>query len=359
MNSFYITLPSNACRNRFPNNTQANFTTMLDTPIELNGVFEVALAEIDYSTELSTEMGKLELTSFIRNIFGLSTLEELVIDIEMKNRITISDFTKQLDSLLSNKCTKAIKHHLKDIVRNTTTQTNLDEMKNISFHKYKNYENGKRVKFTIYKEFNHVNSRCVIIDTEDSKFSDFYLNKGGEFDKLSKKWKFSIDNFEDSDKIKFDKWIVNENYSDYRVKASYDSQKNCISFTCKPNNNMILKWTGNISYFFFKKEHFTSENKIFVDSSKIDMINYVCVYTDIIDEQYYGDIKAQILKMIVIKPESNQLVTNFENLHYVRLKKKYLHQINIELRDLSGRSVKFLNDFAFVVIKLHLRKVDI
>ena len=104
MNSFYITLPSNACRNRFPNNTQANFTTMLDTPIELNGVFEVALAEIDYSTELSTEMGKLELTSFIRNIFGLSTLEELVIDIEMKNRITISDFTKQLDSLLSNKC---------------------------------------------------------------------------------------------------------------------------------------------------------------------------------------------------------------------------------------------------------------
>ena len=87
------------------------------------------------------------------------------------------------------------------------------------------------------------------------------------------------------------------------------------------------------------------------------MINYVCIYTDIITDQYFGHIKAPILKMITIKPEIDQLVSNLENLHYVKVRKNLISQINIELRDLTGKNIKFLNDFAIVVVKLHLRKV--
>lgn len=46
--SFYVTLPSKACHNIFPDNNSSDFTTMLSQPIELQGLYEVALAEIMY-----------------------------------------------------------------------------------------------------------------------------------------------------------------------------------------------------------------------------------------------------------------------------------------------------------------------
>ena len=42
--NFYVSLPSNAAK--FPKNTQSNFTTILENPIELIGNYQVALVEI-------------------------------------------------------------------------------------------------------------------------------------------------------------------------------------------------------------------------------------------------------------------------------------------------------------------------
>ena len=46
--SFYITLPSNACHDIFPDNNSSNYMITLSKPIELHGAYEVALAEIMY-----------------------------------------------------------------------------------------------------------------------------------------------------------------------------------------------------------------------------------------------------------------------------------------------------------------------
>lgn len=46
--SFYVTLPSNASHDIFPNNDSSNYTISLSHPIELQGPYEVALAEIMY-----------------------------------------------------------------------------------------------------------------------------------------------------------------------------------------------------------------------------------------------------------------------------------------------------------------------
>lgn len=46
--SFYLTLPSNACHNIFPDNTSSDYTITLSQPIDLKGPYEVALAEILY-----------------------------------------------------------------------------------------------------------------------------------------------------------------------------------------------------------------------------------------------------------------------------------------------------------------------
>ena len=48
MSHFYITLPSDGCKDIFPSNTDANFKTRLASPISLVGKWDVALYEIHY-----------------------------------------------------------------------------------------------------------------------------------------------------------------------------------------------------------------------------------------------------------------------------------------------------------------------
>ena len=48
MSHFYITLPSDGCKDIFPGNTAAHFKTRLATPISLVGEWDVALYEIHY-----------------------------------------------------------------------------------------------------------------------------------------------------------------------------------------------------------------------------------------------------------------------------------------------------------------------
>ena len=48
MNAFYLTLPSDASMNVFPNNTLTSYITRLPRPIEFTGRWEVGLVEIQY-----------------------------------------------------------------------------------------------------------------------------------------------------------------------------------------------------------------------------------------------------------------------------------------------------------------------
>ena len=53
--NFYVFLPSNAAK--FPKNTQSNYTTVLESPIELIGKYQVALVEISNFSDFSLGMG--------------------------------------------------------------------------------------------------------------------------------------------------------------------------------------------------------------------------------------------------------------------------------------------------------------
>ena len=47
-NMFYLTLPSKSSMNYFPNNTLTHYTTKLPKIMDLNGTWEIGLAEIQY-----------------------------------------------------------------------------------------------------------------------------------------------------------------------------------------------------------------------------------------------------------------------------------------------------------------------
>ena len=46
--SFYVTLPSNSSLKLFPTNTLTKYTTKLNSTLQLEGKYEVALTEIMY-----------------------------------------------------------------------------------------------------------------------------------------------------------------------------------------------------------------------------------------------------------------------------------------------------------------------
>lgn len=63
--SFYVTLPSDSSMGLFTDNTVSEFTTQLQTPIVLNGPYEVALVEFTYDHCWDVDMG--ELVYFYKN----------------------------------------------------------------------------------------------------------------------------------------------------------------------------------------------------------------------------------------------------------------------------------------------------
>lgn len=116
---------------------------------------------------------------------------------------------------------------------------------------------------------------------------------------------------------------------------------------------------GKLANYFFGAEigSFIINNFYYVDNF-MSTINYAILYTDIIENQYFGDTKSPILKIIPIKTQTdNEVVTFFDNLHYVPVKNNYISSINIEIKDIHGNNIKFENNFSFVVIKLHIRKI--
>ena len=68
---------------------------------------------------------------------------------------------------------------------------------------------------------------------------------------------------------------------------------------------------------------------------------------------------AQILRVINIKSsQTPDMITYFQNPDYVPCKKTIINSINISILDLEGNYIKFDSDFAFVILKLHFRKIQ-
>ena len=73
--SFYLTLPSNASMNEYPNNTQTDFTTLFKQPIVLDSSYEVALTEISYSSIFTAELGRLEFPNPFDDILDIINIK--------------------------------------------------------------------------------------------------------------------------------------------------------------------------------------------------------------------------------------------------------------------------------------------
>lgn len=83
-------------------------------------------------------------------------------------------------------------------------------------------------------------------------------------------------------------------------------------------------------------------------------VNSFCVFTDIIQSQVTGDVYSDALRFISINSTDQlgaSVVTHFSKPFYYKCNKRFIDTISIEIRDIAGRPINFLQ--GHVRIKLH------
>ena len=205
-------------------------------------------------------------------------------------------------------------------------------------------------------DFIYLEHLDYVEQTDLSLDSKFDILKDLEIDELSTNTKL-FDNVQ----IEIKKTSIFKNmiiFPEFKVERKIDSHKSIVKFELSKVEDVILLTNKLANIFLENDRGFIKNNSLIVLENLIHANNYAMIYTDIIKNQVFGDVNSNVLKIIPIKSSSeSEVVTFFDNLHYVPLSKNSFNTINIEIRDLYGNKIKFEDKFTFVIIKLHFRKI--
>lgn len=112
----------------------------------------------------------------------------------------------------------------------------------------------------------------------------------------------------------------------------------------------------------FEEDHITvgkSTSMLYGVSTKMSTFtqanNALYVYSDIVERQHVGNVKAPLLRIVpVIINDSPSVVVDYTNIHYVPLLQKAMNSIDIAILTDQGSDFPFLSGKSLV--KLHFRK---
>jgi len=404
---FYVSLPSNVSMKTFPKNKQSNFTTLLEEPIFLPLNFQVALVEISNFSDFKVQMGKI---SFKNPFFGSlyeNRDEYIDFSLSIENGISLKDFCEKLNYEIQNNFIKT-EYMLRHKIAH-----NFDKKFTQAMH----VTNTTKVshKRPILNILKISNKRFVVNDILESSFSLIFYECGGIFDyNLSQ---FVFRNLDILEK-KFNLIILNVPLRDEIISNTYFIDKKSlflgdqylINTSSKPNDrdkiiiiseidtenidlastenegethnllNVIwdaiplVKQLDNNTITFEVKNRMIFEGliskvlnnndkaitilnfaEVFNLPSTLQLIKYILVYTDIIESQYYGDVRASILRTVNIKHNKSENVTFFDNPHYLNVSKTRIDTINIEICDINGNHIEFKDLFSNIYISLHFK----
>lgn len=148
----------------------------------------------------------------------------------------------------------------------------------------------------------------------------------------------------------------------HKVKGFFEvnNEKEIMKLTIKPVSGHDFTLGGNLPYIFnldVQKKYTPDDPLVLVyDNKPILNADSLWIYTDIIHDQFVGDVKVPLLDNIALAGiEKNQTKTvEIKNPIYVRLKKTMISTINIAIKDSLGEPIHFTN-LAKVIVKLHFR----
>jgi len=145
------------------------------------------------------------------------------------------------------------------------------------------------------------------------------------------------------------------------LKNEEKLKNNLNIFKCEEGNVITVQMNaeieGRINVFFNM-----TTNRTLLKSMKyhfpnfLNFIKYIVIYTDCISPQLFGDTFTQCLRVIAVQNTSEGVINRFEAPFYVPVSKNQISDINIAIKDLEGKPIKFSNPFSQVIVKLHFQK---
>jgi hypothetical protein len=382
----------------FPQNTQTNYTTIFRNPIILSEKYEVALCDINYSSQFSAELGSIKyINPFFEdeNIFGRQ--EYLKINIKTLNGISSTELTKNINSLIFQQILMTEFELRHDFAFNMHSK-NVERLHKLNFEPKTEFHEPivPVFKSTIKKLSNRDNKLAfdlsfvykIFLEGEHNSTNLMQLlleSKGGIYNEENRVYIFeSIDDLKTTGcqlrmlELPSEKIDIND-YNIFLMTSAESSFLNSVDqemkaflnveilanmvprFVSLPNkllieyfNNKPLILNGLIS----EMCGLGSESKITKNFScnfdnTVSVVNQACVYCDIIEQQRIGDVMAPVLQVINLR--SNPIadtVTYFDNPAYLTVNKSVINTINISLNDMGGNPIHFENMFTFLVLKV-------
>jgi hypothetical protein len=111
-----------------------------------------------------------------------------------------------------------------------------------------------------------------------------------------------------------------------------------------------IKFTGLMSTLIRLENRFDLKRISFM--SQLNIKYYAAVYCSIIDDVYVGDTQGPILRIINLSTSNTQeVVTFYENPHYIKCNKSVISTINIKILDL-GNKKKFIQNLSFFFVNI-------
>ena len=87
----------------------------------------------------------------------------------------------------------------------------------------------------------------------------------------------------------------------------------------------------------------------------MELIHNLYVYCDIVEHQIVGNARAPLLRTVAVQNRHGRDISiNYERPHYISVNRKLFQEIEIDIRDATGRKIPFQR--GRVIVKLHFRK---
>ena len=372
---FYVTLPSNGSMNVYPDNKKSNFTILFNTPMVLDGNYEVALANITCTPIIKNDYGKIIIKNSKKYAFLKDYPEEDII-------LNLSD-TKNFQDKINNEFQEAIQRH--EFINNTLIFNFIKLLKSTYLNKITSQIDIIYVFYDIQDK--HTNNPYFYIPVKSSKVvwnnsfikdnficikrEDFYnqipythkvvLLGGYLSGKYTNEEITAIINNKaneylndwDNIFIKYYSKLLNSREDTGFTTLKAELLDNKIKLTS--NSKLKLHAEGICKDLIFKNQEIELDKYYYVPG-QLKLTKFGIIYCDIIQEQVFGEDYRQVLQVIALDSDT-QSISNNMDLQYVPVKKNFINSINISIKSLTGEYIKFDDDFIYTIVKLHFRKV--
>lgn len=411
--NFYVFLPSNAAK--FPKNTQSNYTTVLESPIELIGKYQVALVEISNFSDFSLGMGTVRFKNpFYGDIYE-NRSEFIDFNLRLVNGLTLKHFCAKLNFEIHKSFIRE-EFLFRQKLAFCTDAAFVSQMQKLNDKKWK-------IVRPVLNVIKKAPNSYEVIDGIDSCFKEWFLRSHGKYDSLKQRFIFENidllreffllivirvpidleknttnyfvdeafliknDYFLLDESFKEKEWIVPEkremslkkyelldevteettikaeedllNSSEFLFYLPYFKLLN--SQSIKLQTAYEISFSGLISQVLNNSDirEFSIENtKIFNLLPYLQLTKFILVYTNIIEPQYYAEKSSAILRTVNIKSKRSENAIFYDNPHYLNLSQTRISSINIELKDTQGDYIEFNDKFSNVFISLHFRRIQ-